>query len=78
MGGPAPQMLSYILQNITAAASSHLRRWRTAQGYQSTRRQRQVPKLKIHRGLLPPILGGVQHIAPRKLGSVLQCYTGGF
>ena len=35
-------------------------RWRTVQGYQSTRRLRQVPKLKIRlscQGLLPPILG---------------------
>ena len=31
-----------------------------------------------YQGLLPPILGGVLHIASRKLGCVLQCYTGGF
>ena len=82
MGGPAPQMLSYILPNLTAAASSHLPRRRTAQGYQSTRRLRQVPKLEVRlclaRGFCPPFWGEVQHMASRKLGSVLQCFTGGF
>ena len=36
-----------VLPNLMMAASSHLPRWRTAQGYQSTRRLRQVPKLKV-------------------------------
>ena len=72
MGGPAPQMLSYILPNLTAAASSHLPRRRTAQGYKSTRLRR-VPKLKVTlscQGLLP-ILGGATH----SLSKVRFCLT---
>ena len=53
----------------------HLPRWRTAQGYQSTRRLRQVPKLKVrvclNRGFCPPFRGGATH----SLSKVRFCLT---
>ena len=58
----------------------HLPRWRTAQGYQSTRRLRQVPKLKVRlclaRGFCPPFWGGTTH-SPSKVRFCLTMFYRG-
>ena len=70
----------YILPNLTATASSHLPRWWTAQGYQSTCWLRQVPKLKVRLclawGFCPPFWGGSTH-SPSKVRFCLTMFYRG-